>query len=203
MYKIYFMLLHNKLLDKNIILASGSPRRRELMAQADLKFTVADKYEIDEIFPASMPAHEVPLFLAMQKSQAYPIPLAKDDILITADTVVIVDNEVIGKPTDRLDAIEMIGRISGTMHEVVTGVVIRTATQTLEFDSLSRVWLRELSAEEIEYYVDTYSPMDKAGAYGIQEWIGCTAIERIEGSFYNVMGLPVQMLYQKLKLLSL
>lgn len=203
MYKIYFMLLHNKLLDKNIILASGSPRRRELMAQADLKFTVADKYEIDEIFPASMPAHEVPLFLAMQKSQAYPIPLAKDDILITADTVVIVDNEVIGKPTDRLDAIEMIGRISGTMHEVVTGVVIRTATQTIEFDSLSRVWLRELSAEEIEYYVDTYSPMDKAGAYGIQEWIGCTAIERIEGSFYNVMGLPVQMLYQKLKLLSL
>lgn len=203
MHKIYFMLLHNKLLDKNIILASGSPRRRELMAQADLKFTVADKYEIDEIFPASMPAHEVPLFLAMQKSQAYPIPLAKDDILITADTVVIVDNEVIGKPTDRLDAIEMIGRISGTMHEVVTGVVIRTATQTIEFDSLSRVWLRELSAEEIEYYVDTYSPMDKAGAYGIQEWIGCTAIERIEGSFYNVMGLPVQMLYQKLKLLSL
>lgn len=203
MYKIYFMLLHNKLLDKNIILASGSPRRRELMAQADLKFTVADKYEIDEIFPASMPAHEVPLFLAMQKSQAYPIPLAKDDILITADTVVIVDNEVIGKPTDRLDAIEMIGRISGTMHEVVTGVVIRTATQTIEFDSLSRVWLRELSAEEIEYYVDTYSPMDKAGAYGIQEWIGCTAIERIEGSFYNVMGLPVQMLYQRLKLLSL
>lgn len=203
MYKIYFMLLHNKLLDKNIILASGSPRRRELMAQADLKFTVADKYEIDEIFPASMPAHEVPLFLAMQKSQAYPIPLAKDDILITADTVVIVDNEVIGKPTDRLDAIEMIGKISGTMHEVVTGVVIRTATQTIEFDSLSRVWLRELSAEEIEYYVDTYSPMDKAGAYGIQEWIGCTAIERIEGSFYNVMGLPVQMLYQKLKLLSL
>lgn len=197
------MLLHNKLLDKNIILASGSPRRRELMAQADLKFTVADKYEIDEIFPASMPAHEVPLFLAMQKSQAYPIPLAKDDILITADTVVIVDNEVIGKPTDRLDAIEMIGRISGTMHEVVTGVVIRTATQTIEFDSLSRVWLRELSAEEIEYYVDTYSPMDKAGAYGIQEWIGCTTIERIEGSFYNVMGLPVQMLYQKLKLLSL
>lgn len=203
MYKIYFMLLHNKLLDKNIILASGSPRRRELMAQADLKFTVADKYEIDEIFPASMPTHEVPLFLAMQKSQAYPIPLAKDDILITADTVVIVDNEVIGKPTDRLDAIEMIGRISGTMHEVVTGVVIRTATQTIEFDSLSRVWLRELSTEEIEYYIDTYSPMDKAGAYGIQEWIGCTAIERIEGSFYNVMGLPVQMLYQKLKLLSL
>lgn len=203
MYKIYFMLLHNKLLDKNIILASGSPRRRELMTQADLEFTVADKYEIDEIFPALMPAHEVPLFLAMQKSQAYPIPLAKDDILITADTVVIVDNEVIGKPTDRLDAIEMIGRISGTMHEVVTGVVIRTATQTIEFDSLSRVWLRELSAEEIEYYVDTYSPMDKAGAYGIQEWIGCTAIERIEGSFYNVMGLPVQMLYQKLKLLSL
>lgn len=193
------MLLHNKLADRNIILASGSPRRRELMAQADLKFTLADKYEIEEVFPESMPAHEVPAFLSLQKSLAYPLPLTDNDILITADTVVIAQGKVIGKPTDRGDAVKMIGIISGTMHEVVTGVTIRTTMKTIQFDALSKVWLRTLTLEEIEYYIDRYNPMDKAGAYGIQEWIGCTAIERIEGSFYNVMGLPIQTLYQTLK----
>lgn len=193
------MLLHNKLADRNIILASGSPRRRELMAQADLKFTLADKYEIEEVFPESMPAHEVPAFLSLQKSLAYPLPLTDNDILITADTVVIAQGKVIGKPTDRGDAVKMIGIISGTMHEVVTGVTIRTTMKTIQFDALSKVWLRTLTLEEIEYYIDRYDPMDKAGAYGIQEWIGCTAIERIEGSFYNVMGLPIQTLYQTLK----
>lgn len=193
------MLLHEKLRERNIILASGSPRRRELMAQADLCFTVADKYEIEEIFPEDMAATEVPLYLALQKSEAYPEPLSEKDILITADTVVIIDNMVVGKPIDRTEAIEMIQQISGRVHQVVTGVVIRTNLKTVQFDTASRVWLRHIDQQEIEYYIDKYHPMDKAGAYGIQEWIGCTAIEQIEGSFYNVMGLPIQRLYQELK----
>ena len=193
------MLLHSKLKDKPIILASASPRRRELMAMAELPFTLADKYEVDETFPADMPAAEVPLYLAMKKSCSFPHPLGANDILITADTVVIVNEEVIGKPVDEKDAVRMIHKISGVAHDVITGVVIRTNEKIHQFDAISKVWLRKLEDEEIDYYVEKYAPMDKAGAYGIQEWIGCTAIERIEGSFYNVMGLPIQKLYQELK----
>lgn len=193
------MLLHDQLKNRNIILASGSPRRRELMHSADLNFTLADKYEIQEIYPSDMNPGDVASYLALQKSMAYPIELTDDDILITADTVVIADGEVLGKPADRSQAVGMIQKISGTHHAVTTGVAIRTTRQTVQFDATSKVWLRQLTLQEIEYYVDTYKPMDKAGAYGIQEWIGCTAIERIEGSYYNVMGLPIQMLYQKLK----
>lgn len=196
------MLLHEKLKGRKIILASGSPRRRELMAMADLSFEVAAGYDVDESFPKGMPAREVPVYLAIKKSEAYPVPLSAETILITADTVVVVDDRVVGKPVDRADAIRMIASISGKMHEVVTGVVVRTADQMICFDNSSRVWLRQLTQDEITYYVDSYAPMDKAGAYGIQEWIGCVAIERIEGSFYNVMGLPIQQLYQKLKELN-
>lgn len=193
------MVLHDRLSDRNLILASGSPRRRELMEQADLRFKVASGYPVDEIFPEDMPAQEVALYLATQKSEAYPCDLGESDILITADTVVIVGREVMGKPKDRQEAKCMIEMLSGTMHQVVTGVVVRTATKTVAFDSVTKVWLRDVDEQEVDYYIDTYKPFDKAGAYGIQEWIGCAAIERIEGSFYNVMGLPIQRLYQELK----
>jgi len=193
------MLLHDKLKDYRLILASASPRRRKLLADADLDFEIAEPYEVEENFPADMPAHEVPAYLAGLKSAAYPNELGPRDILITADTVVILDQKVIGKPADREDAVRMIGELSGKRHEVVTAVMIRIAERSEVFSAQSHVYFRELSLEEIEYYVDKYRPYDKAGAYGIQEWIGCTAIERIEGSFYNVMGLPVQMLYTRLK----
>ena len=193
------MLLHEKLKNKRIILGSRSPRRRELLADCDITFEVADSYEFEEIFPADLPAAEVAEYLSRLKADGYPLPLAENDILITADTVVINNGEILGKPADRDHAIRMIASLGGKTHTVVTGVTIRTAERSVSFSSSSEVTFRALDTDEIEYYVDTYHPFDKAGAYGIQEWIGCTAIESISGSFYNVMGLPVAALYKQLK----
>ena len=193
------MLLHEKLKNKRIILGSRSPRRRELLGDCDIRFEVADSYEVEEIFPADMPAAEVAEYLSRLKADGYPLPLAENDILITADTVVINNGEILGKPTDRDHAIRMIASLGGKTHTVVTGVTIRSSERSVSFSSSSEVTFRELDTDEIEYYVDTYRPFDKAGAYGIQEWIGCTAIESISGSFYNVMGLPVAALYKQLK----
>jgi septum formation protein len=193
------MLLHERLKNRRIILGSRSPRRRELLADCDIAFEVADSYEVEEIFPADLPAAEVAEYLSRLKADGYPLPLAENDILITADTVVINNGEIMGKPTDRDHAIRMIASLGGKTHTVVTGVTIRTAERSVSFSSSSEVTFRELDTDEIEYYVDTYRPFDKAGAYGIQEWIGCTAIESISGSFYNVMGLPVAALYKQLK----
>ncbi|MBR1994236.1 MAG: Maf family protein, partial [Alistipes sp.] len=141
----------------------------------------------------------VPAYLSRLKSEAYPAPLAEGEILLTADTVVILADEVLGKPTDRDDALAILGRLSGNRHRVVTGVTLRSATRTHTFAACSEVCFRSLTPEEIAYYVDHYRPYDKAGAYGIQEWIGYVGIERIEGSFYNVMGLPIQLLYVELE----
>lgn len=193
------MLLHEKLKGRTLILASKSPRRRELLAGCGLKFITGEDYEVAEEYPAGMAAEEVPQYLAEVKSAAYPRPLEAGEVLVTADTVVILDGAILGKPIDRQDALDMIGRLSGRKHRVVTGVAIRSETGSESFSVSSDVWVRRLRDEEIEYYVDTYKPFDKAGAYGIQEWIGHTAVERIEGSFYNVMGLPVQALYVKLE----
>lgn len=193
------MLLHEALKHKRLILASRSPRRRELLGDCDLPFEVADSYEVEEIFPEELPADEVAEYLSRLKADGYPWPLAEGDILITADTVVINDGRILGKPTDREAAIEMIRSLAGHTHRVVTGVTIRSAKRSVSFSSSSEVRFRELEPDEIEYYIDTYRPYDKAGAYGIQEWIGCTAIESISGSFYNVMGLPVAALYRQLK----
>lgn len=193
------MLLNEQLKNRRIILGSRSPRRRELLADCDITFEVADSYEVEEIFPADLPAAEVAEYLSRLKADGYPLPLAENDILITADTVVINNGEILGKPTDRDCAIRMIASLGGKTHTVVTGVTIRTAERSVSFSSSSEVTFRELDNDEIEYYVDTYRPFDKAGAYGIQEWIGCTAIESISGSFYNVMGLPVAALYKQLK----
>lgn len=193
------MLLYEKLAGKRLILGSKSPRRRELLAGCGLEFVTADSYEVDESYPAGLPAAEVPEFLARLKSDAYPVRLSDDEILVTADTVVVAGDEILGKPADRDAAIRMIGKLSGGRHTVVTGVAIRDGRRCESFSVGSDVWFRTLRPEEIEYYVDTYRPYDKAGAYGIQEWIGYVAVERIEGSFYNVMGLPIQALYTRLE----
>ena len=193
------MLLHDKLKSWRLILASQSPRRRQLLGEAGIDFQLALRYECDEVYPSQLPAAEVAEYLSRLKSDAYPQSLAPNDILLTADTVVVVDNRILGKPANREEAIAMIESLSGREHEVITGVTLRNTVKTVSFSSHSVVRFRHLSREEIEYYVDTYAPMDKAGAYGIQEWIGYVGIEGIEGSFFNVMGLPVQRLYCELE----
>ncbi len=192
------MLLNERLKSYRLILASQSPRRRELLEGCALKFELADRYPCEEIYPATLPAEEVPAYLSRLKSEACPTPLAPNEILLTADTVVIGREGVLGKPRDRAQACAMLRSLSGHSHKVLTGVTLRSATRTKTFSSESRVWFRALSDEEICHYIDTCRPYDKAGAYGIQEWIGYIAIERIEGSFYNVMGLPVQRVYTEL-----
>lgn len=193
------MLLHDKLKDFRLILASQSPRRQQLLADAGLKYELAPRFECDEVFPDDMPADDVAGYLSKLKSEAYPEALGESDILLTADTVVVVDNDILGKPASREDAIAMIKRMSGRRHKVITGVTLRSSSAAKTFSVSSDVVFRALSQEEIAYYVDNYRPMDKAGAYGIQEWIGYVGIERIEGSFYNVMGLPVQRVYTELQ----
>lgn len=192
------MLLHEKLRPYRLILASQSPRRRELLTGCDLDYRIADPYPCEEVYPADMPAREVPAYLSGLKSRCFPRPLAPREILVTADTVVIAGGRILGKPADRDHARRMLRTLSAATHTVVTGVTLRTPAALRQFSSESRVTFRPLTEEEIDYYLDRYRPYDKAGAYGIQEWIGYVAIERIEGSFYNVMGLPVQRLFVEL-----
>lgn len=193
------MLLTDRLKDYRILLASKSPRRRELLKGCGLEFEIAEGRDAEESFPADMPLGEVAEYLSKIKSEAYVDTLTEGDILITADTVVIAAEEILGKPKDREDAVRMLRLLSGSSHEVVTGVTLRTLDKERSFSCRSVVRFREMSDGEIEYYIDTYHPYDKAGAYGIQEWIGYVAISGIEGSFYNVMGLPVQMLWVELE----
>ena len=193
------MLLQDRLKNHRLILASASPRRRELLASCDIDFTLAEKFECEECYPADLEADRVAEYLSQLKSEAYPQRLTEGDILLTADTVVIAGGEILGKPKDRADAERMLQTLSGATHKVVTGVMLRTTTQRISFSAESLVTFRVLENEEIAYYIEKYRPMDKAGAYGIQEWIGYVGIERIEGSFYNVMGLPVQRLYVELQ----
>ena len=193
------MLLQDRLKDYRLILASASPRRRELLAACDLEFTLAEKFECEECYPADLATDKVAEYLSQLKSNAYPHTLGEKDILLTADTVVILGDKILGKPHSEEEAVEMISSLSGATHKVVTGVTLRTAKQTISFSAESLVSFRTLEAEEVRYYVEKYRPLDKAGAYGIQEWIGYIGIEGIEGSFYNVMGLPVQRLYATLK----
>ena len=192
------MLLHEKLRNRRLLLASQSPRRRELVSGCGLPYEPAPKYECEERYPAELPAEEVPLYLSRLKSHAYPAPLGPKEILLTADTVVVLGSRVLGKPHGRDEALQMLRDLAGCRHTVVSGVTFRTAEREHTFGSRTDVWFRELNDEEIAYYVDTFRPFDKAGSYGIQEWIGYAAIERIEGSFYNVMGLPIQKVYTEL-----
>ena len=193
------MLLQDRLKNYRLILASASPRRRELLAGCDLDFTLADKFECEECYPADLAADKVAEYLSQLKSNAYPHALGEKEILLTADTVVILGDKILGKPHSEAEAVEMISSLSGATHKVVTGVTLRTAKQTISFSAESLVTFRNLDNEEILYYVEKYRPLDKAGAYGIQEWIGYIGIEGIKGSFYNVMGLPVQKVCTALK----
>ena len=193
------MELLPNLRDKKISLASASPRRRELMGLLGIDFAVAPSVEVNEVYPDSLPAEEVPLFLSRLKAEGYRSIMTPDDLFITADTVVIIDGDVIGKPHDEADAAAMLGRLSGRRHTVVTGVTLSTLDRMESFSVATSVDFAPLTAEEIAFYVSRFRPLDKAGAYGIQEWIGAIGIKGIEGSFYNVMGLPFPRLWNALR----
>ena len=186
-------------LDKyTILLGSKSPRRRELLEMLRIPFN-SIVIGIKEEYPASLPPTEVPEYLARLKAQAFADRLDCRELIITADTVVICDQEILGKPRNAEDAGKMLRKLSGKSHLVVTGVCVSTADRTESFSSTTTVRFAELTDEEISYYVDNFMPLDQAGAYGIQEWIGGVAVSGIDGSFYNVMGLPIHRLYQLLK----
>ncbi len=193
------MILTEKLKAYEIILASGSPRRVELLKGMGVDFTIR-KLDIDESYSAELQGADIAVYVSQKKSAAYPDnELGENTIVITADTIVWQHGRALEKPMDRAHAIEMLRSLSGAEHEVFTGVTLRSENKTHSFFSRSKVWFRALSLDEIEYYVDTCKPFDKAGSYGVQEWIGYVAIERIEGSWFNVMGLPTRMLYQELE----
>ena len=192
-------LLHQQLSQYHLILASASPRRISLLKELNLTFDCIP-LDVEEVFPCGLEDHEVAKFLAKLKAEAFPIEkLTPKSILITADTIVCLNDEVIGKPEDRKHAIEMLRKLSGQMHKVITGVCLRSFDKESIFSNETDVYFSALTDEEIIYYVDQFKPFDKAGAYGIQEWIGYIGIEKIEGSYFNVMGLPVQQLYVELK----
>ena len=182
-----------------IFLASNSPRRREILKLLRLPFTSVSLEGLDESYPSDIPLHRIPLFIAEKKSHAYLKHLNEGDIVITADTMVICDDKIMGKPKDLKEAKEMLHFLSDKTHQVSTGVCIANISHRESFVTVSDVTFSSLSDSEIDYYVDNFHPLDKAGAYGIQEWIGAVAVSSIKGSFYNVMGLPIHQLYKELK----
>ncbi len=182
-----------------ILLASKSPRRQELMQLLDLKFEIPDPIEVEETYPLTLPPEKVPEYLSQKKAAAYLSSLKEDEILVTADTVVILESEILGKPHSENEAKEMLRKLSGNTHKVVTGVTISSLSGQKSFSAVTEVDFDTLSSEDIDHYVEKYHPLDKAGAYGIQEWIGAVGIKGIRGSFYNVMGLPVHRLYHELR----
>ena len=181
-----------------VILASGSPRRSELMAGLGVNYEVRILPDVDESYPDTLQGEEIPLYIAKEKADAYIPMMQPDELIITADTIVWLDGKVLGKPRDREDALQMLRTMSGRTHEVFTGVCITTTDWQRSFTAQTEVRFATLSEDEIIYYVDNFKPMDKAGAYGVQEWIGFIGVENISGSYYNIMGLPVQKLYREL-----
>lgn len=181
-----------------VILASNSPRRKELLAGLGVDYEVRTLPDVDESYPDTLQGADIPLYIAKEKADAYRNMLQPDELMITADTIVWLDGRVLGKPKDREDALCMLRDMSGRTHEVFTGVCITTTEWQRSFAAQTEVRFAELSEEEITYYVDKFQPMDKAGAYGVQEWIGFIGVENISGSYYNIMGLPVQRLYKEL-----
>ncbi|MEL5894895.1 Maf-like protein [Bacteroides sp. GD17] len=182
-----------------VILASNSPRRKELLAGLGVEYEVRTLPDVDESYPGTLKGADIPLYIAKEKADAYHSMIQPDELMITADTIVWLDGRVLGKPKDREDAMQMLRDMSGRTHEVFTGVCITTTEWQRCFSAQTEVRFSELSEEEIVYYVDKYQPMDKAGAYGVQEWIGFIGVENISGSYYNIMGLPVQKLYRELQ----
>ena len=187
----------NNLEKYDVVLGSNSPRRRELLNDMGVTFRVEAIKGIDETYPASLPVEEIPVYLARIKADGHP--LQANELLITADTIVVLDESVLGKPTGEADAHRMLRALSGRDHRVISGVCVTTADRSESFSDTSIVRFAELTDEEIDYYIQHYRPFDKAGAYGIQEWIGNIGISGISGDFYNVMGLPTRKLYQLLK----
>ena len=185
--------------DYNVILASKSPRRQQLLQSLGIKFTVQTR-EVDEIYPDSLSKEEVPVYLSKLKAKPFLNDLKDRDLLITADTVVCLGEEILGKPRDKQEAVKMLSALSGNEHQVITGVCLSSKKKQRAFYSISNVEFKTLTSEEIEYYITEFKPYDKAGAYGIQEWIGTIGIVHIEGSFYNVMGLPIQKLYEEIQI---
>ena len=181
-----------------IVLASNSPRRRELLGGLGIDFTVKVIGGIDESWPHELKGEDIPLYISREKAAPYKETISPDELVITADTIVYVDGEVLGKPADKADAVRMLRLISGRWHEVITGVTLMTANHERSFAVTTKVKFCNLTDDEINSYVESGLPMDKAGAYGIQEWIGYVGVEAIEGSYFNVVGLPVQRLYREL-----
>lgn len=181
-----------------VILASNSPRRKELLAGLGVDYEVRTLPDVDESYPDTLQGADIPLYIAKEKADAYRNMLQPGELMITADTIVWLDGRVLGKPKDREDALCMLRDMFGRTHEVFTGVCITTTEWQRSFAAQTEVRFAELSEEEITYYVDKFQPMDKAGAYGVQEWIGFIGVENISGSYYNIMGLPVQRLYKEL-----
>lgn len=182
----------------NIVLASNSPRRKELLAGLDIPFTVRLKQGINETYPDNLPSDEVPLFLSRLKAAAYLDSMTENELILTADTVVVIGQQILGKPKDEDDACRMLRLLSGREHHVVTGVSLTTLRKQRSFKVSTAVTFKTLSQDEISYYVNHYKPFDKAGAYGIQEWIGYVGVTSLRGSYFNVMGLPVQRIYEEL-----
>ena len=192
-------VLASLLKDFKIILASASPRRSHLLAGLGIDFKVELNGNVSEEFDPSLDPLNVPLMLSVRKSHSFTRLLKDDEIIITADTLVICEGEILEKPLDRDEAFKMIRRLSGRSHIVSTGVTLRSKEKETTFSAETTVWFKEIDDDEINYYLDNYSPYDKAGSYGAQDWLGYTAIKRIEGSYFNVVGLPVQKLSDKLK----
>ncbi|WP_417357359.1 Maf-like protein [Flavobacterium sp.] len=190
-------MLNDKLKHYNIILASGSPRRQKFLKELDIDFEIRLK-DVEEIYPNHLKAEEITDFLAELKAAALTDTLSDNDILITSDTIVWHKDKALGKPTDKEDAFEMLKSLSGNTHDVITSVCIKNSSKSVTFNETTKVTFNTLTDEEIYYYLENYRPYDKAGAYGIQEWIGLVAIARIEGSYVNVVGLPVDKVYQHL-----
>lgn len=182
-----------------VILASNSPRRKELLGGLGVSYEVKTMPDIDESYPEGLSLEDIPVFIARSKADAYRPMMQSDELIITADTIVWLDGVVMGKPKDEEDACNMLRKLSGHTHQVVTGVCLTTVSQQKTFATVTDVTFDALTEEEITHYVSHYHPMDKAGAYGIQEWIGYVGVRNIDGSYFNVVGLPVQRLYQELK----
>ncbi len=181
-----------------LTLASNSSRRKELLSGINVEYTIKTLPDIDESYPCTLPQDEVAEFLARKKAKAYLPEIGSDELVITAGTIVLLNGEILGKPTDKTEAKQMLRKLSGQRHCVITGVCLTTCRKQKSFSDTTFVTFRELSDEEIDYYVEKYHPLDKAGAYGIQEWIGYVAVQHIEGSYFNVMGLPIYRVYQEL-----
>ena len=191
--------MKNMLPHYRIILASNSPRRKELLAGLDLDFEVRIIKDIDESYPHDLPTKQIAEYISKKKAAAYLSTMAQDELVITADTIVVLGRKVLGKPKNEADACRMLHELSGKTHQVITGVTLTTRDKQVSFSVETDVTFKVFTEEEIDYYVKRYRPMDKAGAYGIQEWIGYIGVTALNGSYFNVMGLPVQRIYEALK----